>query len=153
MRTRRERWDAAGPRTVERFRWFFVVAALYDGLLGLGFFLLYRPIFDALGIPRPPNSSYVLLTAGFIAVQGLGYFLVSRDMLRNVDIVKMGVVYKLVYTSLAVYYLVTGQLLHAIFAWLGACDALFLIGFLVFLYRVQSSTEQEPTGARRVARP
>jgi hypothetical protein len=134
------RLDVASPRTLDRYKRFFAAAALYDAALGIGFFLLYKPIFKALGIRRPENSSYVLLTSGFVAVQGLGYFFVARDPRRNVDIVKVGAVYKFVYSALTLYYLTTGQLLHNIFAWFGALDVAFLVGFLQFLREAQQKT-------------
>ena len=127
------RLEAAGSRTVRVFKALFLVAALYDGILGLAFFFLYRPLFDALGIHVPDNTSYIHLTAGFVFVQGVGYWLVYRDMLRNVDIVKLGVVYKAIYIGVAAYYLAIGQLLDAVFAWFAAFDVGFLLLFVAFL--------------------
>jgi hypothetical protein len=147
------RLEAAGPKTMQRYRWFFLTVAAFDGVLGLVFFLFYKPIFNALGIAEPENSSYVLLIAAFVAVQGLGYYLVSRNMLRNVDLVKVGVVYKLIYTALSVYYVVSGQLLHNIFAWFGAFDALFLIGFVMFLRLAQQIEAVEDTPGTHAGMP
>jgi len=141
------RLEMAGPRTVRLFKTLFLVAALYDGILGLLFFFFYKPVFDALGIPLPDNASYIHLTAGFIFVQGVGYWLVYRDMLKNVDIVKIGVVYKAIYSGVALYYLAIGQLLDAVFAWFAAFDLGFLALFIVFLalarpQRVTSGTRE-----------
>ena len=118
------------------FRAVFVAGALYDGVLGATFFFLYQPIFRSLGIPLPDNASYIHLTAGFVFVQGISYWLVARNMRRNIDIVKVGALYKAIYTAVAVYYLLTDQLLAAIFAWFAVFDAVFLVLFLVFLVRV-----------------
>jgi hypothetical protein len=117
------------------FRSLFRVAALYDGVLGATFFFLYQPIFRSLGIPLPDNASYVHLTAGFVFVQGVGYWLVSRNIWGNVDIVRMGVLYKAIYTAVALYYLAVGQLLNAVFAWFAVFDIVFLVLFVLFLMR------------------
>ncbi len=121
------------PKSARFFKTFFLVAALYDGVLGAVFFFLFGPIFDLLNIPLPSNTSYIHLTAAYVFVQGVGYWFVYRDMLRNVDIVKLAIVYKAVYTLLAVYYWAGGQLLHTIFAWFAVFDVLFLLGFVRFL--------------------
>jgi hypothetical protein len=146
------RLEAAGPTTVSRFRLFFLIAALFDGILGLLFLFFWGPIFDELGVNRPENSSYVTLAAAFIAVQGLGYFLVWRDMVHNVGIVVIGVAYKLAYVVLSAYYVLAGELLHNIFAWFGAADVVFLIGFVWFLALVRDRGNDRrpliPTKAR-----
>ena len=128
----------AQASTAELRLWkpFFLIAALYDGVLGAGFFVFYNPLFHALGIALPNNTSYIHITTAFIFVQGLSYWYVSRDPVRNADIVKVGVVYKLIYSGLAFYYLAIGQLLSAVFAWLGVVDVVFLVLFVTFLVRV-----------------
>jgi len=123
----------AGPGSMSRFRALFLVAALYDGILGAAFFLLYQPIYRMLGVELPASASYLQLSAGFVFVQGIQYWFVFRDMLRNTDLVKVGVIYKLIYTGVVFYYLARGQLPHATFAWFAVCDILFIVGFVRFL--------------------
>ena len=137
------RLEAAKPGAVRFFKAFFLVAALYDGVLGAVFFFFYAPIFDALDIAVPINTSYIHLSAAFVFVQGVGYWFVYRNMLRNVDIVKLGVVYKAAYTGVAVYYLVIGQLPDAIFAWFAVFDMMFLVPFVVFLMLAQPSRHHD----------
>jgi hypothetical protein len=115
------------------WRTFFLVAAIYDLVLGAAFFLLYGPLFDALGIALPNNTSYIHLTAAFVFVQGLGYWFVYQDPEENRGIVKIGTAYKAAFSILALYYLVIGQLLHPAFALFGLLDVFFLIGFVLFL--------------------
>jgi hypothetical protein len=112
---------------------FFLVAALYDGILGAAFFIFYNPLFHALGIALPNNTSYIHITTAYIFVQGLSYWFVYRDPLRNVDIVKVGIVYKIIYVGLAAYYLAIGELLSSVFAWLAVADLIFLVLFVRFV--------------------
>lgn len=114
---------------------FFLVAALYDLVLGLAFFVLYEPLFGALGIALPNNTSYIHLTAAFVFVQGIGYWFVYQAPEANIGIVKLGVVYKAVFAALSFYYFAIGQLLHPIFLVFGVADIGFLVGFLAFLRR------------------
>lgn len=117
------------------WRPFFWVAALYDGILGAGFFFLYHPLFGALGITLPNNTSYIHITTAYIFVQGLSYWFVAMNPVRNVDIVKVGIIYKVIWSGLAFYYLAIGQLLSVVFAWLGVVDLIFIGFFVAFLLR------------------
>lgn len=125
--------ELAGPSAVSRYKTFFLIASLYDVILGIVFFFFFGPVFRGLNVPLPENTSYLHLSAGFVFVQGVGYWLVYRNMLRNVDLVAAGALYKAIYTLVAVYYLAIGQLPHAVFAWFGVFDFLFLLGFIRFL--------------------
>jgi hypothetical protein len=118
------------------YRPFFLVAAVYDLILGAGFFLAYGPMFSLLGIELPNNISYIHLTAAFVFVQGLGYWFVYQDPIANRGIAKIGVAYKAAFAALSFYYLAIGELLHPVFAVFGALDVLFLIGFVLFLRAV-----------------
>jgi hypothetical protein len=79
----------------------FLVGAAYDMILGAVFFLAWRPIFDALGVESPGHVSYLHITTAYIFVQGLGYWYVSRNIIRNLDLVRLGIVYKAIYIGLA----------------------------------------------------
>ena len=139
--------EMAGPGTLSFFKTFFLVAALYDVVLGAIFFFFYGPIFDLLNVALPDNTSYLHLTAGFVFVQGIGYWFVYRNMLRNVDLVKLGVTYKGIYSLVAVYYLAIGELPDAVFAWFAVFDVLFLLGFVQFLMLARPvGLEPEPQG-------
>jgi len=115
------------------YKTFFLVAALYDIVLGAGFFFLYAPLWDAFNIALPSSISYIHLTAAFVFVQGIGYWFVYQDPAGNRGIVKTGLVYKIAFAGLAFYYQAIGQLLHPIFLLFGGLDVLFLIGFAMFL--------------------
>lgn len=126
------------------YRTFFLVAALYDIVLGAGFFVAYGPLFEALGIELPNSISYIHLTAAFVFVQGLGYWLVYRAPIANRGIVKIGLAYKAAFASLSIWYFVIGELLHPVFLVFGILDIGFLIGFAMFL---RDTTDAEAAAA------
>lgn len=115
------------------YRTFFLVAALYDLILGAVFFLLYGPMFTMLDIALPNNTSYIHLTAAFVFVQGLGYWFVYQAPIANRGIVKIGVAYKFAFASLSIYYFLIDELLHPVFLLFGILDIGFLVGFALFL--------------------
>jgi hypothetical protein len=116
------------------------VAAVYDLVLGAAFFLFYGPIWELLELQLPNNTAYIHLTAAFVFVQGVGYWIVARDPGRNHGIVQMGIAYKFAFAALSFYYLAIGELLHWTFLVFGILDALFLVGFWMFL----SQAREEP---------
>jgi len=122
------------------YRWFFLVAAAYDMLLGLAFFFLWQSVFDWIGMTLPPHVSYIQLPAVFVFIQGLGYAIVASDPLRNLGLVLIGIVYKGSYAALAAYYLLTDQIPAVFFAWFGLFDFLFLIGFVLFYRRARQGS-------------
>lgn len=140
--------NAARHEAGRPYRILFLVAALFDMGLGLAFLVAAGPIFAWLGATALPEPAYVHLVSGFIAAQGLGYALVWRHLWRNVDLVWVGIVFKLVYIGAAVGSMLRGDLPHAMFAWFALIDALFIVGFLLFL-RTASEVQYQNRVASR----
>jgi hypothetical protein len=123
----------AGAPVSSAWRAFFLVAALYDLLLGAAFVVLGEQLLSAIGMELPPHVAYIQLAAVFIFVQGLSYALVYRDPLGNLGIVRVGIAYKAAYAGLALWYLVIGLLPSVFFLPWAAIDVAFLVGFVLFL--------------------
>jgi hypothetical protein len=123
---------------LQRWRLLFTAVGAYDLVLGFAFFWFYQPLFDALDVAEPETGAYVQLAAALVAVQGISYFVVARRPVRNVDLVVVGVVYKLAYVGLALYYWVIDELPHGVFLAFGLVDALVLVAFVAFLRRFQA---------------
>jgi len=122
------------------WRTFFIVAAVYDLVLGAAFFLFYGPIWELLELELPNNTAYIHLTAAFVFVQGVGYWIVARNPMANRGIVQMGLAYKFAFAALSFFFLSIGELLLVSFLVFGILVALFLIGFWWFL----SQAREEP---------
>jgi hypothetical protein len=115
------------------WRTFFLVAALYDIVLGIGFVVAGEQILGAIAMALPPHVAYIQLAAVFILVQGLSYWLAYRDPFGNLGIVRVGVAYKAAYAGLAAWYLVIGALPSVFFIPWAIIDLGFLVGFVLFL--------------------
>ena len=120
-------------RNRQFYRGVFAAVAGYDLFLGLVFFVFYKGIYSVFGIQLPDNPAYLQLSAAFVFVQGISYYLVYLHPTRNVDLVKVGVVYKAMYTAVAFYYWAVGGLPHPIFAVFGFIDLIFLGLFVLYL--------------------
>ncbi|MET1231639.1 MAG: hypothetical protein ABWY52_02165 [Candidatus Limnocylindrales bacterium] len=125
--------SSVGGQVSSSWRAFFLVAALYDMLLGAVFVVVGDQILGAIGMELPPHVAYIQLAAVFIFVQGFGYLLTYLDPLGNLGIVRVGIAYKAAYAGLAFWYLVIGALPSPFFIPWAIVDLLFLVGFVVFL--------------------
>ena len=111
----------------------FLIAAIYDFILGIGFFLFYSTIYSMFDITLPENPGYIHLSSAFVFCQGAMYYFVYLNLERNIDIAKIGVVYKIAYTGVCFYYWIIGGLPHPMFAVFGICDIGFIVFFLFYL--------------------
>lgn len=119
-------------KNVAFFKNLFLAAAIYDLALGLIFLFMYSAIFSYLNIPLPNYPMYLQLSAAFVVAMGVGYYFVYQNMSRNYDLVKLGVVYKAVYSSFSIYFFLKG-LAHIIFFWFAIFDIIFLLLFIWYL--------------------
>ncbi|HZV87814.1 MAG TPA: hypothetical protein VFF95_09720 [Candidatus Binatus sp.] len=85
----------AGARA-RYYCWLFLSAAVWNMLAaGAVLFLLSdAKVRGEMGFPGPPDTIGLQLLASCLFVFGLGYYWVSRDLSRNRDLVKLGVIGK-----------------------------------------------------------
>ncbi len=116
--------------TLSAVRVLFLIAGLYDFLIGLAFLLFGRQLFDAAAVPPPNHWGYVQFCALLLAVFGIMFFAVAHDPVANRNLIPYGMLLKLSYTALVVYYWVTTDcpLLFKPFA---VIDALMFVLFLL----------------------
>lgn len=109
----------------------FLVAALYDTILGIVFLFFHGSAYRLLDIYErlPYYRAYLSLIGAFLLVIGIAYWLIYfSDLQRNRDLITVGALYKLAYCATAVYYFILGEYPHALFVWLfGFADLVFFI--------------------------
>lgn len=78
------------------YRWLFLAASVWNALSAAAvlFILTNTKFREELEIPGPADTIGLQLLASCLFVFGLGYFWVSRDLSRNRDLVKLGVIGK-----------------------------------------------------------
>jgi hypothetical protein len=110
----------------------FVVAGLYDFLLGLLFLFAWPAIYTHFNIAYPNHAGYILFGAASIAIFGVGFLMVAAAPERNRDIIKLGVLLKLAYSGTVLGFWFRGAIpfMWVPFAW---CDLAFLVSFVVAL--------------------
>lgn len=114
------------------FKTIFLIAAIYDFILGIAFFAFYKQIFTYFNIPIPSSPIYLQMAAAFVIAMGIGYCFIYKNLYRNIDLVKLGIVYKTVYSGLVGYFYFA-NLAHIIFLCFAIFDIIFLVLFIWFL--------------------
>jgi hypothetical protein len=88
-------------------RLLFVIAGLYDFLIGLAFLFFGRQLFVATGVPQPSHWGYIQFGSLMLAIFGAMFFSIAYDPLANRKLIPYGMLLKLSYTGLICYYWVT----------------------------------------------
>ncbi len=116
------------PSRQRYYRGLFLVAAIYDLVLGIVFTFFYGPAFEMLDV-TPPEGGYIPLLGSFLFVIGVAYYLIWRgDLHRNRDMILVGTLYKLAYAAIALIFWAMGDVPHVAFA------AVFGLADLVFFF-------------------
>ncbi len=117
----------------------FVVAAIYDFLLGVIFLLAWRGIYGRFGVTLPNHPGYIQFPAALVATFGIGFWFVARAPGRNRDIIKLGVLLKLAYSGTVLAYWGQGQMpaMWVPFAWI---DLAFMLAFIAALRALPAAT-------------
>lgn len=122
-----------------RRRWqrFFRFAALWNVMIAVPFLLFEDQIRASLGM-RPPDYRLISqMLFAFVGLLGWAYHRVSLDLTRNHDIVRLGILGKLVAGGLSLVHAALGNI-----PWLlalpGAGDLVFAAFFLKFLLEAQT---------------
>jgi hypothetical protein len=85
-------------------RLLFAVAGLYDSLIGLAFLGFGPQIFDASGVPHPNHWAYIQFGSLLLVIFGIMFFAVAYAPQANRNLIPYGMLLKLSYTGLVVYY-------------------------------------------------
>ena len=108
----------------------FVVAGLYDGAVGVIFFLFGLSVFDFYNVTRPNHIGYIQFPALILIIFGIMFIRIASDPVRFRELMLYGVGLKLAYSGVVFYHYFTAGLP---FMWIpfAILDILFLIIFLV----------------------
>ena len=109
---------------------FFVVAGLYDGILGLLFLLIPYQLFTLANVPPPNHVGYVQFPALLLIIFAIMFFNVARNPLANRSLILYGILLKVSYSGVVLFHwmLVNIPTIWVVFAFL---DLIFLVLFIV----------------------
>lgn len=108
----------------------FVVAGIYEGLLGLAFLTFPLQIFEMFAVEPPNHLGYVQFPALLLVVFAVMFFKVASDPLKYRELIPYGCGLKMSYCGLVFYYDMSGGIpaMWIPFAW---ADLAFLVLFVL----------------------
>ena len=115
----------------------FCAAAVYDGVLGLSFFLFYTRIYEWFSITPPNHPGYVQLPALFIAIMGVADGCIVQDPVRNRDLVMIRLLMKLAFSLLCFYHYFFREL-PTMWVMIAVFNLVFIVPYSLFLRQVQA---------------
>lgn len=131
---------------VKYYKGLFLVVAVYDLILGIIFMFFSKSAFNFLEISDklPEFSGYLTLIGGYVFVLGLAYYFIYRgDLQKNIDLILIGALYKLVYCAITFYYFMIGDIPHILFLGLfGVVDFIMFIMMIECYLTVKKSSQK-----------
>jgi hypothetical protein len=90
-------------KSLTSVRGLFVVAGLYDGILGAAFLLMGPALFDHFKIAPPNHFGYVEFPAGLLVVFALMFFAVAARPRANRNLIPYGILLKVCYCGTVIF--------------------------------------------------
>lgn len=113
----------------------FIVAALYNIIISVAFIsvsVVATELFPLFGVEISPSMIFLQLSLILIALLGVGYIMVSRDISKNHGLVLIGGLAKLSFFLMSLIYYFIGDL-NILIVLLGSVDLIMVILFIEFL--------------------
>ena len=88
----------------------FIIAALYDGLLGLGFLFSAEALFERFQVTPPNHFGYVHFPAALLLVFAIMYLAIAVNPYKNRNLIPFGMLLKVSYCSVTGYHWLTAGL-------------------------------------------
>lgn len=114
-------------------RFLFSSACIYDGLLGIFYFIMPRQVYDWLGAILPNHIAYVQFPALLLIVFAIMFFNIARDPHGNRHLFIYGILMKLSFSIVVIIHWIDGTITDM---WkpMALIDLLFAVLFY-FAYR------------------
>jgi hypothetical protein len=85
----------------------FLIAGVYDFVIGLVFLFFGTQLFDLAGIPYPNHWGYVQFCSLMLMVFGSMFLAIARDPVSNRNLMPFGMLLKISYVGIVCYYWLT----------------------------------------------
>jgi len=88
----------------------FIIAALYDGVLGIAFLFSADALFQWFQVTPPNHFGYVHFPAALLLVFALMYLAIAKNPQGNRNLIPFGILLKVSYCSVVCFHWFTGGL-------------------------------------------
>ena len=107
----------------------FVLAAIYDGLLGLAFLFAAEAVFKWAKITPPNHYGYVQFPAALLVVFGVMFLAIAINPFKNRNLIPFGILLKVSYVGVVFYNWSAGGI-PDIWKYFAFADLAFLVLFI-----------------------
>ena len=111
-------------------KWLFILAALYDGLIGLIFLFFWRELFAHFQITPPNHPGYAQFPALLLMIFGWMFLRIARDPDANRSLIDFGIALKIAYSGIVFWYDLTSGV-PAMWVWFAWIDLGFMVLFVI----------------------
>jgi hypothetical protein len=128
-------------KSLSSIRVLYVLAAAYDGLLGLAFLLAGPRLYAYFQITPPNHWGYVHFSAGILIIFGWMFLEIARRPLASRNLVTYGILLKVCYVGTVVWYWTHGDI-PAMWKGFAAADIVFALLFIWSLGPLKSAAAE-----------
>ncbi len=124
-------------------RIFFLIAALYDGILGLLFLFAAHWVFGTFGVTEPNHMGYVQFPACLLVTFALLFLAIANRPKENRNLIPYGMLLKVSYCSVTFWYWFTTGIPNM---WkpFAIADLAFLVLFAAAYVQLDPTKETSP---------
>jgi hypothetical protein len=119
----------------------YIVAAAYDGILGIAFLLFPLAIFAMYEVEPPNHEAYVQFPALLLIIFAVMFFQIASDPIKNRGLILYGCALKVSYCSMVFWYQATSVIPEMWVPWAWA-DLVFLVLFIITYRNLGRSAQQ-----------
>ena len=127
----------------------FIVAAVYDGVLGGAFLIAPKPLFEWLKVTPPNHYGYVHFPAALLIVFALMFLSIALKPINNRRLIPYGIGLKLSYCAVVFWHWFGGGI-PSIWKPFALFDVAFIVLFFlsyVYLAGAEHQSRREPPAA------
>ena len=124
----------------------FLVAAAYDGILGIAFLLLPGNLFEWFNVTPPNHPGYIEFPAMLLVVFAMMFGAIARNPVANRNLIPFGMLLKVSYCTVVIGYWLRGGIPNMWKPW-AVADLVFLALFYASYRRLTTEARLRGTGA------
>ena len=117
----------------------FILAGLYDGVLGIAFLFFAPTVFERFDVTPPNHYGYVRFPAMLLLVFAWMFFAIAADPKRNRNLIIYGILLKVSYCSAIGWYWLRDPNLPWMWKPFFIFDLVFLVAFILAYRKIGSS--------------
>ncbi|MBF0523133.1 MAG: hypothetical protein HQL24_08775 [Candidatus Omnitrophica bacterium] len=116
---------------------FFIVAGLYDGILGMLFLLFPQQLLSMANITPPNHVGYIHFPALLLIIFATMFFNIARDPAANRNLILYGIFFKASYSGVVLFHWAQAAI-PLMWVYFAFFDLIFLVIFIVAKKKIAS---------------